>query len=682
MGIRNSRNAISSGIATGVSAKKTVRFATDAPLDANTYDNGANNDGVGATIIIDANGVLADIDGVTPVLQDRVLVKDEVAGLKNGFYIVTTLGDGSTQAVLTRATDADENAEVGANTNVFISEGTANADTLITLTNDGAITIGTTALVFDFAVPSTTDDLPEGSSNLYFTNSRADARIAAAVDVTVQAQGDVLDDLNTLGAAASDGQFLVATGAGAFTYESGATVRTSLGLGTTDAPTFQGLSLSETLAGSGSVKNMADAQLIFSSGTQSVEANAIVASFTLTGAAISSGTLENSLSGITGGFIHGSTGTVAEASGVAGVFSTTTATPIGTVTTGIGVAGVVIHATTGTITTASALRGVVQNLSTGIITNAIGVDIQDIVNSGGGTVTNAYGIKIDDITGGINDWAIKTGTGLVEFGDNVVAPAIKLTTGASNTFVLTSDADGNASWVAAPGGAGSLAATLVIGSITGGNNIITSNGDVIRGVTKGELNLRNGSDGAILLASDLAGSYGESGLDIASDFVAIFTQAFDGFLDITSGVKLNSSWVINAANADTIAIQASNLVGGDQFNAFNNEIQDLTSNASGDVNGSAVSARNATLKSGVTNSVALGGVGSIVKTDDTAYVQQLGFTETAVIEGLMSSATLTASRTWTLPDSTGTIALQTGVNFGPSAVTSITVVNGIITSIS
>ena len=40
----------------------------------------------------------------------------------------------------------------------------------------------------------------------------------------------VLEDLNTLGAPASDGQFIVATGAGAFTYESGATARTSLGL--------------------------------------------------------------------------------------------------------------------------------------------------------------------------------------------------------------------------------------------------------------------------------------------------------------------------------------------------------------------------------------------------------------------------------------------------------------------
>ncbi|OGG85987.1 hypothetical protein A2392_00770 [Candidatus Kaiserbacteria bacterium RIFOXYB1_FULL_46_14] len=40
----------------------------------------------------------------------------------------------------------------------------------------------------------------------------------------------VLEDLNTLGPAAADGEFIVATGAGTFAYESGATVRTSLGL--------------------------------------------------------------------------------------------------------------------------------------------------------------------------------------------------------------------------------------------------------------------------------------------------------------------------------------------------------------------------------------------------------------------------------------------------------------------
>lgn len=47
---------------------------------------------------------------------------------------------------------------------------------------------------------------------------------------SLQAQGDVLDDLNTLGASTGDGEFLVATGAGALAWESGATALTSLGV--------------------------------------------------------------------------------------------------------------------------------------------------------------------------------------------------------------------------------------------------------------------------------------------------------------------------------------------------------------------------------------------------------------------------------------------------------------------
>ena len=47
--------------------------------------------------------------------------------------------------------------------------------------------------------------------------------------VTVAVDG-VLEDLDTLGAPASDGQMIVATGAGAFQYESGATLRTSIGV--------------------------------------------------------------------------------------------------------------------------------------------------------------------------------------------------------------------------------------------------------------------------------------------------------------------------------------------------------------------------------------------------------------------------------------------------------------------
>jgi len=66
-----------------------------------------------------------------------------------------------------------------------------------------------------------------------------------------QAQGDVLDDLNTLGAVASDSEFLVGTGAGTLAWESGATVRTSLGLGTGDSPQFTGGTFTGSLVASG-----------------------------------------------------------------------------------------------------------------------------------------------------------------------------------------------------------------------------------------------------------------------------------------------------------------------------------------------------------------------------------------------------------------------------------------------
>ena len=60
----------------------------------------------------------------------------------------------------------------------------------------------------------------------------------ASNDAITFATDGVLEDLDTLGAASADGEFIVATGAGAFAYESGNTARTSLGLGNASAVTF------------------------------------------------------------------------------------------------------------------------------------------------------------------------------------------------------------------------------------------------------------------------------------------------------------------------------------------------------------------------------------------------------------------------------------------------------------
>lgn len=126
--------------------KESVRASTTAALPAVTYANGSG--GVGATLTADANGALPAQDGVTLVVGNRLLVKDQAAGLQNGIYVVTQLGDGSNPFILTRATDADQATEIDAGACVAIEEGTAFGDKYAIQTANNPITIGTTALVF------------------------------------------------------------------------------------------------------------------------------------------------------------------------------------------------------------------------------------------------------------------------------------------------------------------------------------------------------------------------------------------------------------------------------------------------------------------------------------------------------------------------------------------------------
>lgn len=130
----------------GFDWKASARAATTAALPAATYANGAS--GVGATLTANANGALAAQDGVTLIVGDRILVKDQAAGLQNGIYTVTAVGDGSNPFVLTRAVDADTAAELNAGATVTVEEGTAQGDRIYQLQTNNAIVIGTTALVF------------------------------------------------------------------------------------------------------------------------------------------------------------------------------------------------------------------------------------------------------------------------------------------------------------------------------------------------------------------------------------------------------------------------------------------------------------------------------------------------------------------------------------------------------
>jgi hypothetical protein len=109
----------------GIDWKASVRAATTANVTlASDLENGDT------------------LDGVTLATGDRILVKNQSTGSQNGIYVVKASGAPD------RSTDADTGAELTSNFAVFVEEGTANADQGYVLTNDGAITVGTTALTF------------------------------------------------------------------------------------------------------------------------------------------------------------------------------------------------------------------------------------------------------------------------------------------------------------------------------------------------------------------------------------------------------------------------------------------------------------------------------------------------------------------------------------------------------
>lgn len=167
----------------GVAWKAPVRVATTAALPANTYNNGAA--GVGATLTGNANGALAAVDGVTLVLNDRLLVKDEATAANNGLYYVSQVGSAGTPYILTRVLDADTAAEL-LQAAVFAEEGTANADTAWVGTANAPITVGTTGLPFikfsNAAVAYTFDQglLLTGSSVTVELDTAAGAQTAGA----------------------------------------------------------------------------------------------------------------------------------------------------------------------------------------------------------------------------------------------------------------------------------------------------------------------------------------------------------------------------------------------------------------------------------------------------------------------------------------------------------------------
>ena len=148
-------------IASGLNFHSSCKYATAAALPAFTYANGVipATPGVGATITANAVGALS-VDGATPAVNDRVLVKNEITGNApyNGVYVVTTVGDGATAFVLTRATDYDTSGtavnEIAPGDFFLVTAGATNANTSWVQQTPLPVVVGTTSIVFiQFAAP-------------------------------------------------------------------------------------------------------------------------------------------------------------------------------------------------------------------------------------------------------------------------------------------------------------------------------------------------------------------------------------------------------------------------------------------------------------------------------------------------------------------------------------------------
>lgn len=107
-------------VAEGLDVKASCRLAT-------TADHGLSG--------------LANIDGFTPLVGDRILVKNQTTASQNGIYVAAS-GSWS------RAEDAAQSGEITPGTFVFVEQGTANADSGWVVTTNGTITIGATDIIW------------------------------------------------------------------------------------------------------------------------------------------------------------------------------------------------------------------------------------------------------------------------------------------------------------------------------------------------------------------------------------------------------------------------------------------------------------------------------------------------------------------------------------------------------
>lgn len=305
-------------VAAGIHFHTPVRVESPINLNA-TYNNGTA--GVGATLTNAGTQAALVIDGVTVSVNDRVLVYQQTTQTQNGIYTVTNVGSGSTNWVLTRATDADSYVIDSPNglsegSTVFVQQGATGAGETYTCNTPGTITFGTTNITFvqisSAQIYSAGTGLTLTGTQFSLSNVGTAATYGSASQVpvfTTNAQGQITTVTNTSiaipGSAITSGTVAIANGGtGASTADN---ALTNLGATTVGANLFKltnpGAIRFPRFNADNSVSSLSDTDFrtAIGAGTvTSVSGTGTVNGITLTGTVTSSGnlTLGGALTGV------------------------------------------------------------------------------------------------------------------------------------------------------------------------------------------------------------------------------------------------------------------------------------------------------------------------------------------------------------------------------------------------
>jgi hypothetical protein len=230
-------------VSSGIHFHTPVRVESPTPLNATYNQPGGAGVGVGATLTNAGTQAALVIDGVTVAVNDRVLIYTQTNATQNGVYVVTNVGSGSTNWVLTRSSDTDTYGIVGPTTlsegsTFFVQQGTTGAGETYTCNTQGVIVFGTTNI--NFVQISATQIYSAGTglnltgttfsiantavtAGTYGTDARsmtlavnAQGQITSLIDQPISINGNQITS-GTVGSAYISGSYTGITGVGTLT---------------------------------------------------------------------------------------------------------------------------------------------------------------------------------------------------------------------------------------------------------------------------------------------------------------------------------------------------------------------------------------------------------------------------------------------------------------------------------